>query len=90
MVSSRYIKNVSLDSDVLPLRPHLTEYDRPQTAPAVTQDDIWATEHTIEGLKFEMATLVRDVLNRRNITSYSLVGLNDLNGVFTMVISHAQ
>ncbi|KAK2191045.1 hypothetical protein NP493_60g00010 [Ridgeia piscesae] len=42
---------------VLPLRPPLTECDRPQTAPAVTQDDIRATAYTIEGLKFEMATL---------------------------------
>ena len=51
---------ISLDTDALPLRPQLIEYERPKTAPAVTQDEIRATEHTIERLQFEMATMVRD------------------------------
>ena len=56
---------LSLDADALPLRPQLIEYERPKTAPAVTQDEIRATEHTIERLQFEMATMVREdnVLN---------------------------
>ncbi len=57
--------NFIIDADALPLRPQLIEYERPKTAPAVTPDEIRATEHTIERLQFEMATMVREdhVLN---------------------------